>query len=143
MWTTVPPAKSIASIPLAWFHALRNPPLPHTMCAIGQYTPSSHSTENTTIDENFIRSAYAPQMSPSPGPVILSPSAALVSIHALSPLLTSFLSLICTSSELATGGPTGAACAAAPAGATAAASAGAVVACPRATEAVSTHANER
>jgi len=34
------------------------------MCAIGQYTSSSHSDEKTTIAVNFILSAYAPQIRP-------------------------------------------------------------------------------
>ncbi len=33
---------------------------PHTICAMGEYTTSDHSTMNRTIALNFIRSAKAP-----------------------------------------------------------------------------------
>ena len=55
MWTTVPPAKSMAprcDVP-------RNPP-PHTQCAIGEYTRTDHSVRSISHPENFIRSAKAP-----------------------------------------------------------------------------------
>src|SRR4029078_1606170 len=62
IWTTVPPAKSHAgktppSVPF------RNPPLPHTMCAMGKYTTSDHNAMNNSIAENFILSANAPEIS--------------------------------------------------------------------------------
>ena len=43
--------------------AFSSPPTPHTMCAIGLYTTIAHSTMNTSIAENFIRSANAPVIS--------------------------------------------------------------------------------
>src|ERR1700761_4489465 len=59
--TTVPPAKSRhGNLPPVTFS---NPPTPHTMCAIGLYTMIAHSTMNTSIAENFIRSANAPVIS--------------------------------------------------------------------------------
>ena len=33
------------------------------MCAIGEYTTNVHSVMNTSIDENFMRSAKAPVIS--------------------------------------------------------------------------------
>ena len=33
------------------------------MCAIGLYTQSAHSTMNTNMAENFMRSAKAPEIS--------------------------------------------------------------------------------
>ena len=62
MCTTVPPAKSQAgTTPPAT--ALKNPPLPQTMCAIGKYTMNDQSVMNSNIAENFIRSANAPEIS--------------------------------------------------------------------------------
>src|ERR1035441_8362830 len=61
MCTTVPPAKSKHGIvPPA---ALSKPPLPHTMCAIGKYTIRVQSTVNSSMALNFMRSAYAPEIS--------------------------------------------------------------------------------
>ena len=57
--TTVPPAKSRqGSFPFS--EAFSNPPLPHTMCAMGLYTITAQSTMKTSMAENFIRSAKAP-----------------------------------------------------------------------------------
>src|SRR5262249_2208877 len=54
--TTVPPAKSrVGNRPPS--AAFNSPPFPHTICAIGAYTTSDHSTMNTAIALNFIRSA--------------------------------------------------------------------------------------
>src|ERR1051326_946663 len=62
MCTTVPPAKSsVGNLPPS--AALRNPPLPHTICASGAYTTRNHSTMNNTVPLNFIRSAVAPVIS--------------------------------------------------------------------------------
>ena len=59
--TTVPPAKSRHGIlPPETFS---RPPWPHTMCAIGSYTKNDHSTVNSTIALNFMRSANAPVIS--------------------------------------------------------------------------------
>ena len=44
-------------------NALSSPPLPHTMCARGKYTINSHSTVNSSMALNFMRSANAPEMS--------------------------------------------------------------------------------
>jgi hypothetical protein len=60
MWTTVPPAKSIAlMLPVA---PLIKPP-PHTMWASGKYTANIHSVTNNNTAENFMRSAMAPTIS--------------------------------------------------------------------------------
>src|SRR6185369_10578091 len=57
MWTTRPPAKSIAP-------ALKiQPSDDHTMCAIGQYTRRNQIEMNTTQTPNFMRSAIAPRIS--------------------------------------------------------------------------------
>ncbi len=62
MCTTVPPAKSrVGNLPPS--AAFRKPPLPHTMCASGAYTTRNHSTMNSTVPLNFIRSAVAPVIS--------------------------------------------------------------------------------
>src|SRR5690348_14658918 len=64
MWTTVPPAKSIAWMgALALPTPLIMPSIPQTMCAKGKYTMSIQSVTNTRIAENFIRSAMAPTIS--------------------------------------------------------------------------------
>src|SRR5579862_5976867 len=61
MWTTVPPAKSIA-----WMGALALPtPLimpstPQTMWASGKYTINIQRVTNNRMAENFMRSAIAP-----------------------------------------------------------------------------------
>src|SRR5213083_3072965 len=62
MCTTVPPAKSKQGI-LPPLNAFNKPPLPHTMCAIGKYTMRLHSTVNSSIALNFMRSAKAPEIS--------------------------------------------------------------------------------
>src|ERR1041385_635336 len=61
MCTTVPPAKSKHGNfpPLT----LSKPPLPHTMCAIGKYTTVVQRTVNSSMPENFMRSANAPEIS--------------------------------------------------------------------------------
>src|SRR5271156_2718004 len=59
MCTTVPPAKSRQG-KRPPRDALRNPPLPQTICAIGLYTKIAHNTMNASMAENFIRSANAP-----------------------------------------------------------------------------------
>src|SRR5262245_50075020 len=51
--TTMPPAKSSTPIDCS------QPP-PHTQCATGMYTTSSHNAENSTHAENRIRSAKPP-----------------------------------------------------------------------------------
>ena len=61
MCTTVPPAKSKQGIRPPR-KAFSNPPLPHTMCAIGKYTRKHHSTVNSSMALNFMRSANAPQI---------------------------------------------------------------------------------
>ena len=62
MCTTVPPAKSsVGNLPPSV--ALRNPPLPQTMCASGAYTTRNHNVMNKTVPLNFIRSAVAPVIS--------------------------------------------------------------------------------
>src|SRR6266702_5796146 len=59
--TTVPPAKSRhGNLPVT---AFSSPPTPQTMCAIGLYTTMAHSTMNSSIAENFMRSANAPVIS--------------------------------------------------------------------------------
>src|ERR1043166_7043593 len=64
MWTTVPPAKSIALIDAPAFHTpFIQPVTPQTMCASGKYTRNIHSVMKTMIAENFIRSAIAPTIS--------------------------------------------------------------------------------
>src|ERR1035441_3309383 len=62
MWTTVPPAKSHAGN-RAPCVAFSKPPLPHTMCAMGKYTRNIHSVMNSSMAENRMRSAKAPQIS--------------------------------------------------------------------------------
>ena len=62
MCTTVPPAKSKQGI-FPPENAFSKPPLPQTMCAIGKYTISTHSTVNSSIALNFMRSANAPEIS--------------------------------------------------------------------------------
>src|SRR5688572_2129633 len=57
MWTTRPPAKSIA------LDLKSQPSLLQTMCAIGQYTTSSQTVMNAHQTLNFMRSATAPRMS--------------------------------------------------------------------------------
>ena len=54
--TTIPPAKS--STP-----SLPSQPPPHTQCATGAYTSVSHRALNSSMAENFIRSAKAPTTS--------------------------------------------------------------------------------
>src|SRR5580692_2740865 len=62
MCTTVPPAKSrVGNFPPS--DAFNIPPLPHTMCAIGAYTRKNHSVMNSSVPENFMRSAVAPVIS--------------------------------------------------------------------------------
>ncbi len=57
--TTVPPAKSKAgNLPVT---APSKPPTPHTMCAIGKYTITSHSAMNSIMPVNLMRSAKAPE----------------------------------------------------------------------------------
>ena len=57
--TTVPPAKSrVGNRPPS--EAFRKPPLPQTICAIGAYTMKNQSVMNSTVPENFMRSAVAP-----------------------------------------------------------------------------------
>src|SRR5262245_42301633 len=56
MWTTIPPAKSIAP------DLKIQPSDPHTMCAIGQYTTSSQIVMKVTQTLNFMRSAIAPRI---------------------------------------------------------------------------------
>src|SRR5437763_7887524 len=60
MWTTVPPAKSIAVI-LAFELAAPSsqPSIPQTMCAIGKYTANIQTATNTSTAANRIRSATA------------------------------------------------------------------------------------
>src|ERR1041385_1793265 len=54
MWTTVPPAKSIALIFASAFQTpFINPSTPHTMCASGKYTINIHSATKRRIAENF------------------------------------------------------------------------------------------
>ena len=61
MWTTMPPAKSIAFTLASGFHTpLKRPPSPHIKCAIGKYTTNIQRTLNSITAENFIRSATAP-----------------------------------------------------------------------------------
>src|ERR1041385_2095032 len=62
MCTTVPPAKSKHGI-VPPENAFSSPPFPHTMCAIGKYTSRLHSTVNTSIALNLMRSANAPEIS--------------------------------------------------------------------------------
>src|SRR5208282_3887363 len=62
MCTTVPPAKSRqGNRPLR--EAFSRPPFPQTMCAMGAYTTSDHSTMKAAMALNFMRSANAPAMS--------------------------------------------------------------------------------
>ena len=56
--TTRPPAKSSACS-----RSLIQPPGPQTQWATGSYTNVAQSSVNITYDENFIRSANAPEMS--------------------------------------------------------------------------------
>src|SRR5688572_29786656 len=75
MCTTVPPAKSSApfchSQPAAAVTASRllasviasGPSQYHTMCAIGEYANVNHNTANTSMAENFMRSAKDPTTS--------------------------------------------------------------------------------
>src|SRR4051812_27586339 len=64
MWTTVPPAKSIALILALAFHTpFIMPSMPHTMWASGKYTANIHSAMNSMIAEYFMRSAIAPTIS--------------------------------------------------------------------------------
>ena len=57
MCTTVPPAKSRTP-------SLLSQPLgSHTMWAIGAYTSSDQADMNTSMAENFMRSANAPAIS--------------------------------------------------------------------------------
>src|SRR6185295_15739070 len=61
MWTTVPPAKSMALILAAAFQTpFIMPSAPHTMWASGKYTMNIQSTMNAMIAEYFMRSAIAP-----------------------------------------------------------------------------------
>src|SRR5262245_48343068 len=63
MWTTVPPAKSMALIEaLAFQTPFMNPSMPHTMCASGKYTTNIHAKRNAMMAEYFMRSAMAPMM---------------------------------------------------------------------------------
>ena len=60
--TTVPPAKSRqGNRPPR--EAFSRPPFPQTMCAMGAYTTSDHSTMKAVMALNFMRSANAPVMS--------------------------------------------------------------------------------
>src|SRR5699024_10525170 len=64
MWTTVPPAKSMAGpnrLPIA--PDSLSSPSPQTMNASGQYTRVTQAAEKTSHVENFARSATAPAMS--------------------------------------------------------------------------------
>ena len=64
MWTTVPPAKSIAAIlALPLKTPFIRPSKPQTMCASGKYTTNIHKPMNNMMAENFMRSAIAPTMS--------------------------------------------------------------------------------
>ena len=56
-------AREIEAGNLAARKAFSNPPLPHTMCAIGKYTSSAHSIVNSSMALNFMRSANAPEIS--------------------------------------------------------------------------------
>ena len=56
MWTTSPPAKSSAPI----CSPINEPSPPHTMCASGAYTTSTHMPRNSTIALNFMRPATEP-----------------------------------------------------------------------------------
>src|SRR5438477_7988859 len=63
MWTTVPPAKSMAVIFAAGFETpFIQPSTPQTMCAIGKYTANIQTPTNTITAANFIRSATAPMI---------------------------------------------------------------------------------
>src|SRR5262245_27267459 len=57
MWTTSPPAKSMAP------DLKSHPSDPHTMWAIGQYTTSSHAAMNAHHTSKRMRSAIAPRIS--------------------------------------------------------------------------------
>ena len=64
MWTTVPPAKSIALIEaLAFQTPFMAPSMPHTAWASGKYTTTIQSATKASTAENFMRSAIAPTMS--------------------------------------------------------------------------------
>src|SRR5688572_26007420 len=63
MWTTVPPAKSIALIAafgLSGPHM--KPVVDQTMWANGKYTANIHRPTNSSTAENFMRSAMAPRI---------------------------------------------------------------------------------
>src|SRR5579885_2620954 len=61
-WTTVPPAKSrVGNLPPR--EALSRPPLPQTMCAMGEETKMDQSVRKSAMALNFMRSANAPVMS--------------------------------------------------------------------------------
>src|SRR5208337_4739489 len=57
--TTVPPAKSRQGNRPSR-EAFSRPPFPQTMCAMGAYTTSDHSTMKAAMALNFMRSAKAP-----------------------------------------------------------------------------------
>ena len=64
MWTTVPPAKSIAGIFASAFQTpFMRPVPPQIMWAIGKYTTNIQMVTKRMMAENFMRSAMAPTMS--------------------------------------------------------------------------------
>ena len=64
MWTTVPPAKSIALIDALAFHTpFIRPSMPRTMWASGRYTANIQTAMNAITAEYFMRSAIAPTIS--------------------------------------------------------------------------------
>src|SRR5499427_5318772 len=61
MWTTVPPAKSMALMAALAFHTpFMSPSTPHTMWASGKYTANIQTAMKAMSAEYFMRSAMAP-----------------------------------------------------------------------------------
>lgn len=58
MCTTSPPAKSKAPI----MSPMSEPSPPHTICASGAYTTTTHTATNAHTAPNFMRPATAPVM---------------------------------------------------------------------------------
>src|SRR5690349_8094958 len=64
MWTTVPPAKSMALMEALAFHTpFMKPSMPQTIWASGKYTRNIQPTMNSISELYFMRSAMAPTMS--------------------------------------------------------------------------------